>query len=162
MDFNIYIHYFPLEFNIITNSFLIRHLLPKNMYLCQTEIICMLNIATHAYCSLFIVAYNLLYCMLLPYYNRSTVQLNDCHEKNVPLKQKKSNIWGILFCVYSFLKSVYTVHCAPACSLSVPFVEWMPSIFPYCTRGRGRLLSFSNVQFSPVIVPVAHCLSDSQ
>lgn len=47
-------------------------------------------------------------------------------------------------------------------ALSLPAVEWTPSIIPYCTRGRGRLLSFSNVQFSPVIVPVARCLSDSQ
>lgn len=123
----------------------------------------MLNIATYAYYSLFIVAYNLLYGMLLPYYNRTTVQLNVCHEKNVPLKQK-IQIFEEYYsmCLLVFEEYICSVHCAPACSLSVPFVEWMPSIFPYCTRGRGRLLSFSSVQFSPVIVPVAHCLSDSQ
>lgn len=60
------------------------------------------------------------------------------------------------------LKNMCSVHGAPACSLFDTVVEWMPSIFPYGTQGRGRLLSFSNVQFSPVIVPVAHCLSDSQ
>lgn len=42
------------------------------------------------------------------------------------------------------------------------FVEWMSSIFSYCTRGTRRLLSFSDVQFSAVIVPVAHRFSDSQ
>lgn len=58
------------------------------------------------------------------------------------------------------LTGLWGARRALVCSLSA--VEWMPSIFPYCTRGRGRLLSFSNMQFSPVIVPVARCLSDSQ
>lgn len=45
------------------------------------------NIASYAYCYSFIVAYNLLYFMLLPYYNNKTTTKNSAIEF-VALKKK--------------------------------------------------------------------------
>lgn len=108
------------------------------------------------YCITFFIVSHLM-LLAIHYYTMSSFHI--LIEQNI--NSQESHVLSVIWCV-----SEEPVQCT-WCTwftrvLSFGTFEWTPSIFPYCAQGNKRLLSFSDVQFSAVIVPVAHCLRGSQ